>query len=126
MADTVITLAARSKMVRARAGEISLPNIVGMAFGIGGVDAAGIPVVPAASDAGLKNEVYRKPVDSYEFIGNTTCRYLCTLELDECVNESINEIGLYDSDGDIIVIKTFRSKIKDSDLEMTFQIDDIF
>ena len=126
MADEVITLTARKKMVQARAGAITLPPIVGMVFGTGGVDEAGMPVAPSGSDEGLKQEIFRKELDSYTFTDDTTCRYLCTLEVGECDNEEISEIGLYDSEGDITAIKTFKKKGKDSDLEMTFRIDDIF
>ena len=126
MADAVITLKTRKKMVQARAGAITLPPIVGMVFGTGGVDEAGMPVAPSGSDEGLKQEIFRKELDSYTFTDDTTCRYLCTLEVGECDNEEISEIGLYDSEGDITAIKTFKKKGKDSDLEMTFRIDDIF
>ena len=126
MADAVITLKARKKMVQARAGVITLPPIVGMVFGTGGVDASGVPVVPSGNDESLKQEIFRKEVDSYTFTDDTTCRYLCTLAVNECANEDISEIGLYDSDGDLIAVKTFKAKGKDADLEMTFQIDDIF
>ena len=40
MANSVITLKAREKMVKARAGIQPLPAIVGMAFGDGGVDSS--------------------------------------------------------------------------------------
>ena len=126
MADAVVTLKARKKMVQARAGAIALPPIVGMGFGTGGVDASGVPVVPSGNDDSLKQEIFRKEVDSYTFTDDTTCRYLCTLAVNECANEDISEIGLYDSDGDLIAVKTFKVKGKDADLEMTFQIDDIF
>lgn len=126
MADAVVTHIARTKMVKARAGVIELPPIVGMAFGTGGVDETGDPVMPSVSDDGLKNEVFRKVVDSHTFTDDTTCRYLCTLTASECVNKDISELGLYDADGDIIAIKTFKSKGKDADLEMTFRVDDIF
>lgn len=125
MADAVVTLTARKKMVRARAGEIELPPIVGMAFGTGGVGESGIPIAPSGDDS-LKNEVYRKAIEKYVFIDDITCRYFCTLDVDECVNENINELGLYDSEGDIIAVKTFKDKWKDTDLEMTFRVDDIF
>lgn len=126
MADAVVTLTARKKMVKARAGVIDLPPIVGMAFGTGGVDEAGNPVEPSVADKGLKHEVFRKVVDSFTFTDDTTCRYLCTLTANECVDEDISELGLYDSEGDIIAIKTFKSKGKDADLEMTFRVDDNF
>ena len=112
MADAVITLKARKKMVQARAGAITLPPIVGMVFGTGGVDEAGMPVAPSGSDEGLKQEIFRKELDSYTFTDDTTCRYLCTLEVGECDNEEISEIGLYDSEGDITAIKTFKKRGK--------------
>lgn len=126
MADAIVTLSARKKMVKARAGLISLPPIVGMAFGTGGVNGVGVPMPPSVDDTGLKNEVFRKPIDSYVLIDDTTCRYFCTLSTEECTDKDINELGLYDAEGDIIAIKTFKSKGKDADIEMTFRIDDIF
>lgn len=126
MADAVVTLGARKKMVKARAGVITLPAIVGMAFGDGGVDESGIPIAPSSSDTELKHEIYRKEIDNYSFISDTTCRYFCTLLMSECADANINELALYDSEGDIVAIKTFKSKGKDSDLEMTFRVDDIF
>ncbi len=126
MADAVVTLAARKKMVMARAGAIELPPITGMAFGTGGVDESGVPIAPSGEAEGLRHEVFRKEVDRYLFTDDTTCRYLCTLVVGECDNEDINELGLYDAEGDLVAIKTFMSKGKDSDLEMTFQVDDIF
>lgn len=126
MADAIVTNEARKKMVKARAGVIELPAIVGMAFGDGGTDETGNPIVPASSDTELKHEIYRKVIDNYSFISDTTCRYFCTLTVDECVDADINELALYDSDGDLVAIKTFKNKGKDADLEMTFRIDDIF
>lgn len=126
MADAVVTNVARIKMVKARAGVIELPPIAGMVFGSGGVDEAGVPVEPSAADEGLKNEIFRKAVDSFAFTDETTCQYLCTLAAGECAGEDISELGLYDTEGDVIAIKTFKSKGKDADLEMTFRVDDIF
>lgn len=126
MADAVVTLTARKKMVRARAGAIELPPIVGMAFGTGGVDETGIPAAPSGKDESLRKEIFRKEVDSYIFTDDTVCRYQCTLLSGECDNAEISELGLYDAEGDLVAIKTFKSKGKDSDLEMTFQVDDIF
>ncbi|MCI8418839.1 MAG: hypothetical protein HFI33_15310 [Lachnospiraceae bacterium] len=125
MADAVVTIAARIKMVKARAGVMQLPAIVGMAFGDGGVDENGEPIAPSSSDTALKNEVFRKVVDNYEFVSDTTCRYFCTLSVDECVDVNINELALYDAEGDLVAIKTFKNKGKDADLEMTFRVDDV-
>ena len=124
--NVVITKAARSKMVKARAGAITLPKIVGMAFGTGGVDDAGKVVSPGDTQTTLKAEIYRKEIDGYTFPDDTTCKYECKLEETELAGEYISEIGLYDEDGDVLCIKTFTQKGKDSDLEMSFTLDDTF
>ena len=131
--QAVVLKAARSKMLRARAGERSLPPIAGFAFGTGGIDGKGSAIPPDENSTSLNNEVYRKPYSSYEYVTDdpkdlypTTCRYTCILEDSELGGTSISEIGLYDADGDIIAIKTFSAKGKDDDVEMTFTIDDAF
>lgn len=124
--NVVITKVAREKLVRARAGAIVLPKVVGMAFGDGGVDADGNIVPPAEGQAALANEMYRKPIDGYSFPDETTCRYECTLLEPELAGEEISEIGLYDEDGDILCIKALKRKGKDDDVEQTYALDDIF
>jgi len=124
--NVVITKKAREKLVKARAGAIVLPKITGMAFGNGGVDAEGNVIAPAEDQAALVNELYRKEINGYEFIPDTTCRYECTLTEPELAGEEISEAGLYDEDGDIVCIKTFMRKGKDDDVEQTYTLDDIF
>lgn len=124
--NVIITVTAREKMVKARAGAITLPKIVGMVFGNGGVDASGNVIAPTEDQTALTSELYRKPVSGYTFPVATTCRYECTLTESELAGEDISEVGLYDEDGDIVCIKTFKAKGKDADLEMTFTLDDVF
>lgn len=124
--NQIVTKKARKKMVQARAGAIVLPKIVGMAFGNGGVDAGGTVIPPSENQSKLSSELFRKVIDGYTFPSDTTCRYECTLSESELAGEEISEIGLYDEAGDIVAIKNFMAKGKDSDLEMTFQIDDVF
>lgn len=66
--NSIITKKARENMVKARAGAITLPKIVGMAFGSGGVDTSGNVIVPTAEQAALKNELFRKEIDGYSFV----------------------------------------------------------
>lgn len=124
--NVVITKKARENLVKARAGAIILPVIVGMAFGDGGVDAGGTVVPPTEVQTGLNHELFRKEIDGYSFPADTTCRYECTLSGSELAGKDISEIGLYDANGDIVCIKAFTKKGKDADLEMTFVLDDIF
>lgn len=123
MANSVITLKAREKMVKARAGIQPLPAIVGMAFGDGGVDSSGTVLAPGET---LRNEILRKAIDGYTEITSTSYRYTSTLGKDELVGEAISEIALYDEEGDYVGLKTFRTKYKDEDMEMVFELDDQF
>lgn len=126
MADAVVTKIARNKMLRARAGEISLPKIVGFAFGDGGVDDSGNVLTPDTNQNTLNSELLRKEIDGYTMLSDTTCRYECTLENEELAGESISEMALYDADGDLVVIKNCMPKGKDNDFEMKFEITDCF
>lgn len=126
MADAVVTLIAKKKMIRARAGEIALPKVVGMAFGSGGVDASLNVITPTETQTALNKELFRKEIDGYTFLSDSKCRYECTLENDELSGVYISEVALYDEDGDLIAIKNFMRKGKDADIEMTMQMDDEF
>ncbi len=124
--NAIITQKARENMAKARAGEIVLPKIVGMVFGDGGCDNEGNVLAPEEDQAELRNELYRKEIDRYSFVNATTCRYECTLTESELSGSYISEIGLYDENGDVACIKSFKKKGKDDDLEMTYTLDDIF
>lgn len=122
--NSAVTLAAREKLARARTGEASLPAITGMVFGNGAVDEKGEVLSPIGSN--LQHELLRKAIDRYEKISTTCYRYVCTLEKEELAGERINEIGLCDSEGDILLMKSFTDKNKDSDMQMIFTVDDMF
>lgn len=126
--NTIVTIKARNNMALARAGEIELPPIIGMAFGDGGVDESGEAVEPSEDQSALTSEIYRKVIDGYTVLQDedATVRYECTLLKSEAAGKDISEIGLYDENGDLVCIKTFKVKGKDADLEMTFSLDDIF
>ena len=126
MADAVVTLIAKKKMMRARAGEAALPKVVGMAFGSGGVNTSGAVITPLETQTTLNNELLRKEIDGYAFLSDKKCRYTCTLSNSDLAGTYLSEIALYDEDGDLIAIKNFLSKGKDADLEITMQMDDEF
>ena len=73
--NQIITIAGRKKMLRARAGEIQLPKIVGFVFGDGGVDADGNVIAPLEAESELKNELLRKKYDTYTMLSDTKCKY---------------------------------------------------
>lgn len=59
-----VTVVGRTKILRARAGEITLPKIVGFAFGSGGSNGSTV-LSPGET---LKNEFLRKAVDGHAFL----------------------------------------------------------
>ncbi len=126
MSESMVTDVAREKMLKARAGIAPLPKIVGMAFGDGAKNSAGAIIAPKADQTVLHRELLRKKIDGYKAVSKLVYRYTCTLTEAELANKYINEIALYDADGDLIAIKSFLDKGKDDDQEMGFEIDDTF
>ena len=124
--DAVITLTARSKMMKARTGEIALPKIAMMAFGNGGADSYGNALTPDEAQTSLNNELLRKAITGHEFLSDRKCRYTCTILDSELEGHSISELALVDDDGDLVAIKNFSPKVKEKDLEMTVHVDDEF
>ncbi|GIO84521.1 hypothetical protein J25TS5_14530 [Paenibacillus faecis] len=129
MADQILTVTtayAREQMARARAEGTALTKVVKMAFGSGGVDSEGKPIPLDGTEQKLKNELLVKDISSYEFIAPATIRYVCSLAEKELSGAKINELALVDSAGKLTAIRTMTNKIKDSDMEFVFEIDDIY
>ena len=60
--NVVVTKKARENLVKARAGAITLPKIIGMAFGEGGVSSSGTVIAPTESQSKLNKELFRKAI----------------------------------------------------------------
>lgn len=127
MSKCVVTNLAKAKIVKARAGLIAtLPIVVGMAFGNGARNGNDYREA-VSSDTELQNELLRQDIDKSELQADgISVLYSCTLAKDTLGGCDINEIALYDSEGDLVVIKTFTNKGKDDDMEMVFSILDQF
>lgn len=125
MATKVVTTSvAKKKMLLARAGQQTLAPITQMVFGSGGVTENGEILEVTEKQESLNDEILRKDIDTVEIISDTQIAYCCTLSENELVGKNINEIALADADGDLLTIKNFATKSKDSDWEMTFKIKD--
>ncbi len=122
--EVITTKMAKKKMLLARAGRQSLPRIAQMAFGDGGVSSDGELKKINEDQTALDNEIFRKDIDKNEIINDTQIAYYCTLLENELTGKEISEIALVDSDGDLVAIKNFMKKGKDSDWEMQFVIND--
>lgn len=126
MAQGVITVKGREKLCKAHTGDSTLPKIVKMAFGDGGVDGTGNVIPTTGEETDMRNELLRKDIDGHTFPVPTTARYSIRLDKTELAGENMSEQGLYDEDGDLIAYKTFLPKGKDADMEFVFDMDEIF
>lgn len=128
MAETsVITKARRVALCKLTSGAIgAMPAITHIAFGDGGVDADGNPIIPADTHAELNNEIARYPIDSVTYPIDTTARYAVTIPKEELAGEKISEAALIDSAGVAAAIKTMYVKQKDEGVSFEFTFDDEF
>lgn len=124
----VITAIGRKKLCMAHSGDKELPAITKMAWGNGGVDDSGQPFATTGEETGLSHELMVKDVDGHTYVGdgNTTCRYTATLDAEDLAGEMISEMGLIDSEGDLVAYRTFLAKGKDSDIPQIYDMDEIF
>lgn len=120
----ITTTIAKKKMLLARAGQQELPAITQMVFGSGGVNLAGEVLEPSEGQQELREEIYRKDIEKVEIVSDTQIRYYCTLNENELIDKDISEIALADANGDLVTIKNFKAKGKDSDFQMIFKIND--
>lgn len=124
LADAILLNQAKRKMIKARFDGNSGIQIAGFVFGIG-LDRDGKAYVPDADQTELRHEIVRKELDSKMRISDTCYRYTGMLNELEGNGQYISEIGLIDTDGEVVCIKTFDKKIKNREAEMTFRIDDM-
>lgn len=125
--NSTITIVRRSKICRASSGAIStLAPVTHIAFGDGGVDAMGDPIIPQETQTALNHEIARYPVSSIEYPVETTARYGATIPKEDLVDKFISEAALVDSDGEVVAIKTMYAKQKDEGTAFTFKFDDEF
>lgn len=123
--DAVLLNQAKKKMLRLRATGEEGWKITHFVFGTGLVN--GKPYTPSPDQSDLLNEVARTEVVSRQEVGidGTTYRYTGAIGTNECGGMYITEVGLVDSDGMLVCVKTFDKKMKQNGTEMVFKIDDV-
>lgn len=122
--SAITTIAAKKKIILARAGEAQVARIVQMAFGDGGVDADGNIIELSEDQQQLNHEIYRKEIAVHEIVNDTQVKYICELGEDELTEKKISELALVDEDGDLVTIKHFAAKEKDNDFSFAFKVND--
>lgn len=124
---SVVTKIRRINLAKITSGAIeSIPPITKIAFGKGGVDSSGNVITPSETQTSLNNQIGIYSIDSVTYPVQTTARYTVTIPENELVGESISEIALVDSAGNLCVIKNTLPKGKDNGVKFTFEFDDEF
>lgn len=128
MAETsIITKARRENLCKITSGAVSaIPAVTHIAFGDGGVDANGEPVVPSETQTALNHEIARYPIDKVEYPTDTTAQYTVTIPKGDLIGEKISEAALVDRSGVLCAIKTMYVKQKDEGVSFIFTFDDEF
>jgi hypothetical protein len=115
----------REKLAKALAGTATLPKLVKIQLGTGGVDTVtGKPKTLTGTETALFNKVLEK-VATVSFPTPYTCRLTISVDadLDGLVGQNINEAAVVDADGDLAAIKTFTNKGMDSGLVFDYHYD---
>lgn len=115
MADAVTVDLHRQRVAAHMAGGRALAPLAYMAFGDGGHNADLTAKPPSQSATALFHEVFRKPLASVtqEDIYSSTGKGI--VESGELIGVAVSEVGLIDADGELVSIKTFGPKVKESD-----------
>lgn len=115
MAEAITVNAYRRRLAAAMAGGPPLAPAAEMAFGDGGHNADLTAKEPSRDQEALNNEVVRRPLldISQEDLFSMTGRGL--LEAADLVGVPVSEAALIDANGDLIGIKNFAPKVKESD-----------
>ncbi|MGL5225022.1 MAG: phage tail protein [Aeromonas sp.] len=116
MAEAVTLLAYRRRLAAQAAAGTQVAKIAYMAFGDGGHDTATNAVkAPNENQTALNHELLRKPLVSVTQEDQLSATGRGLLESGELNGKAISEAALIDSNGDLIGIKNFAPKIKESD-----------
>lgn len=114
MGNEISTVTFREKLAEATAGNITLPQASQIAFGNGGHDTSGQPVDPTGTETSVPGEFLQKSLNTITFTGATT-ELEGLLDFTEGNGEEVSAVGIYDADGDLMALKTFTPKNKDSE-----------
>ncbi len=127
MAIAAITKAGRQKLCKAHAGNIPMSPIVKMVFGDGGLDTEGNVIPTTGEEVSLRNQLLEKEIETRTFLADDTkCQYSVRINEGELTGKAISELGLIDTDGDLVCYKSFLPKVKDEDFAFTFSLTENF
>lgn len=97
---------------------VVLGTVAQIGFGDGGHDGGGDPIPPTGAEVALASELERVAITdvTYDAVGGIIIT--ATLGFDDQNGEVVSEVGLFDSDAELVGIRTFAPIFKTDDLRI--------
>ncbi|MDK2751207.1 phage tail-collar fiber domain-containing protein [Vreelandella aquamarina] len=115
MAEAITVNSYRRRLASTMAGGATAKKIAFMAFGDGGHNANLTAKAPDPEQTSLNNELMRKPLTAVVQEDDFSVTGRGMLDYDELVGYAISEAALLNEDGDLVGVKNFAPKVKESD-----------
>lgn len=115
MAEAITVNSYRRRLASTMAGGATVKKIAYMAFGDGGHNADLTAKAPSPEQTSLNNELMRKPLTAVVQEDDFSVTGRGMLDYDELVGYAISEAVLLNEDGDVVGVKNFAPKVKESD-----------
>lgn len=126
--NTVTTLIAREKFARTHGGDRSLPAITEIAYGTGGHNPTTGEVIPPESNAvTVPGQIIQKAINTHSYPDSQTLQVVGDVsDTDIGAGDDISACGLYDSEGDLVALKTFAPKTMSVDMKIETTWQELF
>jgi len=115
MAEAITVNSYRRRLASTMAGGATVKKIAYMAFGDGGHNGDLTAKAPDPEQTSLNNELMRKPLTAVVQEDDFSVTGRGMLDYDELVGYAISEAALLNEDGDVVGVKNFAPKVKESD-----------
>lgn len=118
--NIVTTDKVREKLIRALTSTGTIPKITHIAFGTGGVDGNGNPIMPEADANALRHEVFRVPVETIEYPQPYKADIIIEITGADYNDIPLSEFGAVDAAGDFVGFQSFKTITKQDNVLLRF------
>ncbi|HIG0360381.1 phage tail protein [Clostridium botulinum] len=126
---SITTDKVRKKLARAHVDATPIPRIIQAGWGTGGVDEEGNVLSPETTLTKVPGELIRNNIKSAALsedgLGAIFIAELMPGE-EGVLYQKISSVGLYDEEGDLVLVKNFTPKQMDSDSKITIECTEEF
>lgn len=115
MAEAITVNSYRRRLASTMAGGPAVKKLSYMAFGDGGHNSDLTAKPPNPEQTSLNNELLRKPLAAVAQEDDFSVTGRGILDYDELVGYAISEAAILNEDGEMVGVKNFAPKVKESD-----------